>query len=350
MSPSKTNWGWFLRRTESFKAQTEPLISTTRPVSYVNPVQEDQGSSNPAQQSHVQEANDNLQSSDPQVRGKGDLPPPVVVQSRRRDSSDAEDGSSSPKMNSLRQFFMGEIDSSHASAPLTACCFMTGFIDAVCLSLMFVWCAFQTGNSLQLSLSLARFFNGSHNYSFDLADRRALCSLLSFLFGAFIGRFGDRIGSQTRLWVTLGTFIQTVFTMAAAIAIRKSGQLSLLDSSTDPAWSNVLSFVCIVFMSASMGLQGIMGKRLNTQFTTTVVLTSTWCELVTEPQLFHFRRLVKARDHKVIAILFLFIGGFTGRVVLDKIGSAGALGVGAGIRFFVTLSWLFVPVKKTPGN
>ncbi|OJA14925.1 hypothetical protein AZE42_06451, partial [Rhizopogon vesiculosus] len=75
--------------------------------------------------------------------------------------------------------------------------------------------------------------------------------------------------------------------MAAAISIWQSHQGSVTDSRLSPAWTNTLSFVCIGFMSASMGLQGIMGKRVNTQFTTTVVLTTTWCELMTEPNLFN---------------------------------------------------------------
>ncbi|KAI6012086.1 hypothetical protein BKA83DRAFT_4370004 [Pisolithus microcarpus] len=367
MTPAKKAWGWLHRRTESFKAQSESLISASRPVSYLAPVQEEQrqdngqGSSNPAQESHEQGTCGSTvptnSSSHPQAdissaqqpKEKANLPPPVT-QSGPRDSSDAENGSNSPKMSNLKELLMREIDGSRAAAPLTAYCFMTGFIDAVCFSAIFVWCAFQTGNSVQLALALARLFNGAHDYSFHLADRQALCSVLSFIFGAFIGRLGDKIGAKTRLWMTLGTFIQTLFTMAAAIAIWKSGQPSVSDSRDDPAWSNVASFVCIGFMSASMGLQGIMGKRMNTQFTTTVVLTTTWCELMTEPQLFHFRRLVKSRDHKVMAILFLFVGGFTGRAILDKIGSAGTLGVGAGIRFLVTLSWLFVPVKKASKN
>lgn len=57
--------------------------------------------------------------------------------------------------------------------------------------------------------------------------------------------------------------------MSAAITIWQSGQGSVGDNRGDPAWNNVLSFVTIGFMSVSMGLQGIMGKRLNTQFTTT---------------------------------------------------------------------------------
>jgi len=90
-----------------------------------------------------------------------------------------------------------------------------------------------------------------------------------------------------------------------------------------------------------------MGKRLNTQFTTTVVLTTTWCELMTEPQLFHWRRLVVSRDHKVLAIVFLFLGGFISRALIDKIGSAGTLGIGTGLRFVITLWWLMIPAKQT---
>ena len=74
---------------------------------------------------------------------------------------------------------------------------------------------------------------------------------------------------QTRMWMALGTLIQTLFTMSAAIALWRSGSASVADNRGDPTWTNTLSFVAVAFISASMGLQGIMGKRLNTQFTTT---------------------------------------------------------------------------------
>lgn len=67
---------------------------------------------------------------------------------------------------------------------------------------------------------------------------------------------------------------------------------------------------------------------------------------MTEPQLFNFRRLVTSRDHKVMAIVFLFLGGFLSRALLQKIGSAGTLGIGTGLRFAVTLWWLLVPATK----
>jgi len=136
--------------------------------------------------------------------------------------------------------------------------------------------------------------------------------------------------------------------MAAAIAIWQSGQGSIAPTRIDPAWSNAVSFVCLGFMSASMGLQGIMGKRINSQFATTVVLTSVWCELVADPKLLSLRKGIVSRDHKALAILGLFLGAFIGRAILAVIGSAGALGVATGIRLFLAFGWLFVP-SKNPG-
>ncbi|KAG2129650.1 uncharacterized protein EDB93DRAFT_1182093 [Suillus bovinus] len=275
------------------------------------------------------------------------LPPPVVqtgssqysIGKNRRDGDDNA-------MVRLKKHLFAEVDGDQSTAPLSVYCFMTGFIDSVTFSAIFVWCAFQTGNSVQLALALARLFSGQHDHSFHIADRQALCSVLTFIFGAFIGRLGDKLGCKTRLWLSLGTFIQTLFTMAAAIAIWQSHQGSVADARANPAWTSALSFVCVGFLSASMGLQGIMGKRVNTQFTTTVVLTTTWCELMADPQLFDIRRIVISRDHKIVAIGSLFLGGFIGRVLIDSIGSAATLGIGTGIRLIISIWWLFIPEKQ----
>jgi MFS family permease len=93
--------------------------------------------------------------------------------------------------------------------------------------------------------------------------------VLTFLAGAFLGRIGDRMGAKTRAWLVLGTFIQALFTMAAALAIWRSGSASISDARSDIAWTNAKAFVALGFISASLGLQGIMGKRVNTQFATT---------------------------------------------------------------------------------
>ena len=72
------------------------------------------------------------------------------------------------------------------------------------------------------------------------------------------------------------------------------------------------------------------------------MLTTVWCELVSDPKLFVTRR-VASRDHKIIGIAALFVGGFCSRVILQAIGSPATLGIGTGLRVFIAVSWLFVP-------
>jgi hypothetical protein len=78
----------------------------------------------------------------------------------------------------------------------------------------------------------------------------------------------------------------------------------------------------------------------------TVVLTTIWVEIMSDPRLFNLRRRVVSRDHKTLAALALFMGGFCGRALLGKIGSAGALGIGVGFRILITISWIFVRGKS----
>jgi len=253
----------------------------------------------------------------------------------------------------IKSYLMTDVEPLQSTGPLAAYCFMTGYVDAVSFSAIFVWCGFQTGNSVQLALALARLFQGPPGHrdtSFHLADQQALTSLLTFIFGASIGRIGNRMGDRTRAWLALGTFIQALFTMAAAIALWKSGQGSIGTTRGDPSWTNASTFACLGLLSASLGLQGIMGKRVNTQFATTIVLTTVWCELMADPKLFNFRHWVISRDHKVIAIGALFLGGFVSRAILQAIGSPAALGIGTGLRVAIALSWLFVPGKKGSGE
>lgn len=66
-----------------------------------------------------------------------------------------------------------------------------------------------------------------------------------------------------------------------------------------------------------------------------------------DPNLFRLRKMVISRDHKIIAIAALFLGGFIGRALLDQVGAAGTFGVGAGLRALIALSWVWVPAKKS---
>ncbi|KAF8908601.1 hypothetical protein CPB84DRAFT_1767049 [Gymnopilus junonius] len=252
-------------------------------------------------------------------------------------TKDVEHGGMMRTTESLWNYLLADVDPAKSTAPLAMYCFMTGYIDAISFSAIFVWCGFQTGNFAQLALALGRLFQGppgARDLTFHKADQQALCSLLAFNAGAFVGRISNHYGAHRRLWLIFGTFLQALLSMAGAIAFWKAGQGSIADARDLPVWTNAVSFVGVAFMSASLGVQGNLGKRLNTQFGTTIVLTTVWVELMADPKLFNIA-------NSLIAAVALFLGAFIGRAILQSIGTAGTMGVGAGIRVIISLAWLF---------
>jgi hypothetical protein len=178
---------------------------------------------------------------------------------------------------------------------------------------------------------------GNNNFQFRLFSHQILTSFITFSLGASLGRIGDRIGAKTRLWLFLGTLLQSFFTVAASLTVWKCDQLSINISRDNPNWTHPLGFAGIGFMSASLGLQGIMATRLNSQFADsgkpllhvccqssfliesfTVVLTVLLCELMSDPDAFSVKH-VESRDYKTISIFSFFLGGFVSRAIIDKV-------------------------------
>jgi hypothetical protein len=77
------------------------------------------------------------------------------------------------------------------------------------------------------------------------------------------------------------------------------------------------------------------------------VLTTIWVEIINDPSLLMLWKRNQSRDRKLIAVVFLFIGGLFSRSILDKIGASTTLAIGAGLRVLVAASWLVVEEKKS---
>ncbi|GHJ85439.1 hypothetical protein NliqN6_1841 [Naganishia liquefaciens] len=251
------------------------------------------------------------------------------------------------RLQHVTDLLRGEVDSKMCTCVMVYACFLTGFTSAITFTACYIWCGFQTGNVAQLGVAVARTFQPGAIRGFHMSDKHALCSLLSFLLGTSVGRIGDKIGNHTRKWLISATIIQALMLMAAALTAHYGGTSGIALDRGDPSWTNPTSFAALGFASASLGLQGIIGKRLNTQFATAVVLTTVWVELVNDPFLFALRR-VDTRDHKAMSILAVFLGAFISKALVDKIGSAGTLGIAAGLRFIGAWAWLAVPSKVRP--
>ncbi|KWU41830.1 hypothetical protein RHOSPDRAFT_22260, partial [Rhodotorula sp. JG-1b] len=242
-----------------------------------------------------------------------------------------------------RGFLRSNIDTDATLWQLVLYCFLTGFTTAPTFLACYIWCGFQTGNLVQLSLAIARLFATSDR-TFHKGDQQALTSLISFLLGSSLGRIGDRVGPKKRWWLMTSTFIMALLTMAASLCAHFSGDASVAEYRTEASWSNAKGMAALGFASASLGLQGIVAKRLNSQFGTAVVLTTVWVELVNDPKLFALK-LVKSRDHRLLAVLFTFLGGMCSSGIVFASSSAVAFGAATGLRLISVLMWLIVPME-----
>lgn len=243
-----------------------------------------------------------------------------------------------------REKLYGEVDSKQATPAMVWACFLTGFTSAVSFTACYIWCGFQTGGVAQLGLAVAKLWDKDTAKGFHMPDKQALCSLLSFLLGTSLGRFGDKIGPHRRIWLMGATVMQALLLMAAALAAHYGGQDGIASDRGDPSWTNPLSFVSLGFASASLGLQGIIGVRLNTAFGTAVVLTTVWVATINDPFLFALR-LVPSRDHRLLSVFAVFVGALVSRALITEIGPAPTLGICAGLRFLGTAGWLFIKDK-----
>lgn len=202
---------------------------------------------------------------------------------------------------------------------------------------------FQTGNVAQLAIAVSRLYDPApyRTYGFQKGDQQALVSLVCFWLGASLGRIGARLGPKSRRWILAATCAQVLLTVAAAVLAIPEPDYG---TRPHPSWADARGMAALGCLSAGLGIQGIIGKRVGSEMNTTVVLTATWVEIFNEPGLFTLG-FVKSRDARIAGVLAIFVGALVGRAFLGAVGSGGALGVLAGLRALSGVGWALVPAS-----
>lgn len=129
----------------------------------------------------------------------------------------------------------------------------------------------KTGNTVQLAIAISRLFSGPNaGPGFQQSDQQALVSLLSFVIGGLIGRlsyvslFG--FAPQSRRWLFFGTLLQALFTLGGTLCAAFAHQSGFATMRNGLSWTDPLGFSALGFLSASMGLQGVMANHFGSHF------------------------------------------------------------------------------------
>ena len=102
-------------------------------------------------------------------------------------------------------------------------------------------------------------------------------------------------------------------------------------------WSHLVPISLVAFQSCG---QAVTSRALKYNALTSVVLTSIYCDLFSDAELFAFTNI--ERNRRAAAPVLLLVGAVLGGALArSTVGAAGVLWIAAGLKFVVVVTWYF---------
>lgn len=228
----------------------------------------------------------------------------------------------------FRDYMNEEIDTNRGEFILLLGYIITGLVDG---SAVFIWGAFasmQTGNTIYLGLGLAEPSSGNRWI-------KSALSISCFCLGATVFAWYHRFFTAKKRWVIFSSYLfQTLLIVAAAIIVT-------LDKTTEAdkeklRWAVMLPLALIAIGSSG---QCVSSRALDKNSLTSVVLTSIYCDLFSDPRLLSFSGN-PSRNQRVAAPICVVLGALAGGFwAHSSIGLTGALWTAAGLKFCIVVAW-----------
>lgn len=161
-------------------------------------------------------------------------------------------------------------------------------------------------------------------------------SLGSFLFSRFHRWFSP---SPSRKWVLCCSFaIQTLLIATAAAIVTWAPE----DTSEDGVpWYVLVPIGLVAFQSCG---QAVASRALKYNALTSVVLTSIYCDLFSDSELFAGIARNPERNRRLAAPILLFIGALAGGTIANSVlGTSGALWIAAFLKLLMVCAWACWP-------
>lgn len=191
----------------------------------------------------------------------------------------------------------------------------------------------QTGNTVFLGLGLADPYQSNRWIKSGV-------SLFSFCLGSFFFSRFHRFFSPTRRWVLCVSFTAQCALTAAAARLVSATVGAAASSQDDVGWQVLVPIALVAFQSCG---QAVTSRALKYHALNSVVLTSMYCDLFSDPDLFALRNA--DRNRMAVAPLALLVGAFLGGIFQRTFGVAGTLWAVALLKSLVVLLWLVWPAE-----
>ncbi|KAI1843284.1 hypothetical protein JX266_010458 [Neoarthrinium moseri] len=255
---------------------------------------------------------------------------PTGHSSSRHGGADEEEallgGSRSTSKPGWQEHLIVAVHRDWADVVLLLCYIITGLLDSASISTWGSFVSMQTGNTVYIGLGLAAPAESNRWVKSGV-------SLISFCVGSFCFSRFHRHFVPSRRWVLCASFLLQMLFIVVAAAI-----LTFVPkSSNELDWTVLVPIALVAFQSCG---QAVVSRALKYNALTSVVLTSIYCDLFSDVELFSVHNV--ERNRRVGApVLLLFGAVMGGLLVHSSVGAAGILWIAALLKLLVALVWFF---------
>ncbi|CAI4214180.1 unnamed protein product [Parascedosporium putredinis] len=218
-----------------------------------------------------------------------------------------------PKVPRWQSYLTADVDRKRGDLILLLCYVITGLLDSQSISTWNSFVSMQTGNTVYLGLGVVTPHESTRWIKSGVSRRWVLCASFA---------------------------LQMLITVVAALAVT----LGPAPSAEEIKWSDLLPIALVSFQSCG---QAVTSRALKFNSLTSVVLTSIYCDLFSDAELFSLRN--SERNRRLAAPLLLLIGALFGGVYRHYgLGIVWALWTAAILKLLIVVSWLVWPAE--PGS
>jgi uncharacterized membrane protein YoaK (UPF0700 family) len=184
----------------------------------------------------------------------------------------------------------------------------------------------MSGNTVYLGLGLVAPHEG-------IRWVKALTSIFFFCFGSFFFARFHRWTKPSARWVLVTSYLIQLLCIVVAALVVTFGN----DASNELHWQVLVPLAAVAFQSSG---QAVTSRVLQYGGLTSVVLTSNYCDLFSDPNLFAVSNV--ERNRRIAAPVLLLLGAILGGLYAHSdFGMQGALWTAAILKASVVVAWLF---------
>ncbi|KAH8766189.1 hypothetical protein F5883DRAFT_98032 [Diaporthe sp. PMI_573] len=249
----------------------------------------------------------------------------------------AQVGSSKSLTSRLRKAAGAEVRRDWADVVLIFCYIITGMLDSSAISDWGSFVSMQTGNTVYIGLGLAAPTESTRWI-------KSGTSLGFFCIGSFFfSRFHRRLGPKKRATLIASFTLQATLCIIAASIVTFGPGSAKSDNKDAITWDVLVPIALVAFQACG---QAVTSRALKYNALTSVVLTSIYCDLFSDAEL--FRADNAERNRRVGAPSMCLVGAILGGLFAhSRFGIAGAMWAASALKVFIIIVWLLWPGEAT---